>query len=81
MAVMPALSRGWLQTMLRLVLKFLRSYFVSQPAQPRRATVLSFRRFAARPPFVDSEFTGKKPSGSVHWNSDHEAANQEGGRR
>jgi hypothetical protein len=79
MAVMPVLSRGWFQTMLRIVWKFLRSYFVS--AQPRRAAVLSFRRYAARPPFVDSDFTDKKPSGSVHWNRDHEAANQEGGRR
>jgi len=75
MAVMPTLSRGmWIEG-LAWIWNFLSSYFVAEKRQKRRgAVVLSFRRQKGR------DFVGKKASGSVHWDSDREAAPQEGGR-
>ncbi len=75
MAVMPTLSRGMWRVALAWIWNFLRSYFAHPAERKRSAIVLSFRRAAARDPFVT-----KKASGSVCWNNDREKTPQEGGR-
>jgi hypothetical protein len=84
--VMPTLSRGLALEAIAWIWNFVRGYFVSGTDQPRRAVVLSFRRSAAQArgfgrAVAGEDFVSKKGNGSVGWNSDHEVAPQEGGRR
>jgi hypothetical protein len=86
MAVMPASSRGFALEAITWIWNFVRGYFVTGSEQQRGAVILSFRRNAGQARglsrAVDDEyFAGKKESGSVGWNSDHEVAPQEGGSR
>jgi hypothetical protein len=82
MAVMPTFSRGiWIEA-LSAMSRFIRTRLGGQPAQPRGAVVLSFRRSALlrpwRQPAAESNYGSKKGNGRVHWTGDQ--TTQEGGR-
>jgi hypothetical protein len=86
MAVMPTLSRNLWFTVLARTWNIVRSYFVTGTERRHGAAVLSFRRHAGpaaafRRVVAQGHFAGKKPNGTVRWNSECEAAPQEGGRR